>query len=158
MRDMLMRRHAAPVLLRGFDYWNAKRGSRPMPSRSDIDPIEMGSLLPNIVLMEVLRDAKPGWPLDFRYRVLGTTVDSHMSRRFTGLQMSEVPHQQPDSQLWRNFVRVLTEKQPQLNHVPYVGPHKDFLTMMDLILPLSPDGETVTMLMSVVDFIPRNIG
>lgn len=146
------------MLLRGYEYWNAKRGDRAMPARGDLDPIEMKLILPHVVLMDVLRDARPGWPLDFRYRVMGTAVDAHMSRRFTGLHLSEVPHQQPDSQLWQNFERVVQGQQPQFNRVPYVGPHRDFLSMVDLILPLSTDGSSVDMLMSVVDFIPRQLG
>lgn len=155
LRDMLTLKQATPVLLKGFDYWAAKKGDRPMPARADIDPLEIVSILPNVVLMDVLRDTRPGWPLDFRYRVMGTTVDSHMSRRFTGVAMSEVPHQQPDSQLFRNFARVVETQQPQFNRVPYVGPHKDFLSVVDLVMPLSSDGETVDMLMSLVDFIPK---
>ena len=155
LRDTMAARHATPTLLRGYEYWLAKRGGRAMPARADIDPIEMRGLLPHVVLMDVLRDAKPGWPLDFRYRLLGTVVDSHMSRRLTGLCMSDLPYQQPDSQMWRNFEWVVHERQPRLNRVPYIGPHRDFLTVVDLILPLSENGDHVTMLISVVDFVPK---
>lgn len=155
LRDMLAVKQATPVLLKGFDYWAAKRGERLMPARADIDPLEIVSILPHVVLIDVLRDARPGWPLDFRYRVMGTTVDAHMSRRFTGVKMSDVPHQQPDSQLFRNFAHVVKTREPQFNRVPYVGPHKDFLSVVDLVMPLSIDGETVDMLMSIVDFIPK---
>lgn len=155
LRDMLAVKQATPVLLTGFDYWAAKRGERLMPARADIDPLEIVSILPHVVLIDVLRDARPGWPLDFRYRVMGTTVDAHMSRRFTGVKMSDVPHQQPDSQLFRNFAHVVKTREPQFNRVPYVGPHKDFLSVVDLVMPLSTDGETVDMLMSIVDFIPK---
>jgi hypothetical protein len=157
MRDLLLRRQATSVLLQGYDYWETKRGARAMPARADLDPIEMKSILPNVVLMDVLRDHKPGWPLDFRYRLMGSTVDAHMSRRFTGLCMSELPQQQPGSEMWQNFSAVTTEAQPRFNRVPYVGPHRDFLSVIDLVMPLSNDGRTVNMLISIVDFIPREI-
>lgn len=155
MRDLLLKRQATSILLKGYDYWDTKRGDRLMPARADLDPIEMKPILPHVVLMDVLRDAKPGWPLDFRYRLMGSTVDTHMSRPFTGLHMSELKHQQPDSQMWQNFSAVATERVPRFNRVPYVGPHRDFLSVIDLVMPLSSDGETVNMLMSIVDFIPR---
>jgi hypothetical protein len=155
LRDTMAARHATPTLLRGYEYWDAKRHGRPMPARADIDPMEIPRLLPHVVLMDVLRDARPGWPLDFRYRLLDTLVDSHMSRRLTGICMSDLPYQQPDSQMWRNFDWVVRERQPRINRVPYVGPHRDFLTVVDLILPLSEDGAQVTMLMSVVDFVSK---
>lgn len=152
---MLAVKQATPILLKGFDYWAAKRGERLMPARADIDPLEIVSILPNVVLMDVLRDSRPGWPLDFRYRVMGTAVDAHMSRRFTGVAMSEVPHQQPDSTLFRNFAQVVETREPHFHRVPYVGPHRDFLSVVDLVMPLSSDGDDVDMLMSVVDFIPK---
>jgi hypothetical protein len=157
MRDLLLRRQATPVLLQGYDYWNSRRGSRAMPARADLDPAEMKAILPHIVLTDVLRDESPDWPLDFRYRLLGTAVEDHMSRRFTGLRLSELPQQQPGSQMWQNFSEVVELRQPRFHRVPYVGPHRDFLSLIDLVLPLSEDGQDVTMLLSLVDFIPREV-
>lgn len=157
MRDLLLRRQATPVLLQGYDYWESKRGHRAMPSRADLDPIEMKAFLPHIVLTDVLHQSAPDWPLDFRYRLMGTAVDAHMSRRFTGLRLSELPQQRPGSQLWQNFSEVVEQRLPRFHRVPYVGPHKDFLSLIDLVLPLSDDGDTVAMLISLVDFIPREV-
>lgn len=150
-------RHATPLLRRGYDYWNGKRAGRAMPARADIDPLEIVPLLPHVALIDVLRGARPGWPLDFRYRLMGTAIDYHMSRSFTGLCLSEVPHQRPGSQLWGNFAAVVETARPRFNAVPYVGPHKDFLAIVDVILPLSADGAHVDMLMSFIDFVPRTI-
>ncbi len=157
MRDLLLRRQATPVLLQGYDYWESKRRDRAMPARADLDPIEMKAFLPHIVLTDVLRDSAPDLPLDFRYRLMGTAVDSHMSRRFTGLRLSELPAQRAGSQMWQNFSEVVEQRQPRFHRVPYVGPQKDFLSLIDLVLPLSDDGRCVTMLISLVDFIPREI-
>lgn len=157
MRDLLLRRQATPVLLQGYDYWDSKRGDRAMPARADLDPVEMKAFLPHIVLTDVLHNSAPDLPLDFRYRLMGTTVDAHMSRRFTGLRLSELPAQQQGSQIWQNFSDVVEARQPRLHRVPYVGPHKDFLSLIDLVLPLSDDGRSVTMLVSLVDFIPREV-
>lgn len=157
MRDLLLRRQATPVLLLGYDYWESKRRGRAMPARADLDPIEMKAFLPHIVLTDVLHHAAPHLPLDFRYRLMGTAVDAHMSRRFTGLRLSELPAQQPGSQMWQNFAEVVEQRQPRFHRVPYVGPHKDFLSLIDLVLPLSDDDHTVVMLISLVDFIPRQV-
>ena len=35
------------------DYWSAKRGSRTMPARSDINPAELKPLLPNVMIWAV---------------------------------------------------------------------------------------------------------
>lgn len=157
MRDLLLRRQATPVLLQGYDYWDSKRCGRAMPARADLDPIEMKAFLPHIVLTDVLHNAAPDLPLDFRYRLMGTAVDGHMSRRFTGLRLSELPAQRTGSQMWLNFSEVVEQRQPCFHRVPYVGPHKDFLSLIDLVLPLSDDDCNVTMLLSLVDFIPREV-
>jgi hypothetical protein len=42
-----------PRLAALLRYWNQKRRSRPMPARRDIDPVEIPSLLPIVVLARV---------------------------------------------------------------------------------------------------------
>ena len=42
-----------PRLCALLRYWNAKRGDRPMPSRADIDPVEIPRLLPICLLADI---------------------------------------------------------------------------------------------------------
>lgn len=146
---------ATPLLRQAYAYWAEKAAGRDMPARRDIAPAEMVPLLPYLVLMDVLHDAKPGWPLDFRYRLIGTHVDIMMNGRYTGKCMSELPHQQPGSRIWTSLETVTTQRQPRVNRVPYVGPHKDFISVVDMVMPLSSDGETVDMLFCIIDFVSR---
>lgn len=104
--------------------------------------------------MEVVRNAAFG-PVDFRYRLIGAGVDEHSSGRFTGRMMSEVAHQRPPSRLWSNLEWVIAERQPKTSRVPYAGPHRDFLSVVDVVMPLSGDGETVDMLFCIIDFVTR---
>ena len=138
------------LLRQGFRYWDGKRAGRAMPARADIDPAEIKALLPHVVLIDVLSD-----PLDFRYRLMGSAIEAHLSNRYTGLKMSEIAHQRPPSRLWSNFQAVVVSRQPLVTQVPYIGPHKDFLAAQDLITPLSSDGSKVDMLFNLVDFLPR---
>lgn len=140
-----------PVLRAGYEYWNRIRGTRAMPSRADIDPAEIKSLLPYIILMDVLR-RPDGTITDFRYRLIGTDVDANSSGRFTGRCFSEIPHQRYPSTLWRNLEQVATERRPYSHRVPYAGPHKEFLSVVDLVAPLSSDGETVDKILAMVDY------
>src|SRR3546814_11766181 len=57
-------------LLNLYDYWDGKRRGRAFPARADIDPLELGQMLPNLFLFDVLEDAP-----HFRYRLSGGTVD-----------------------------------------------------------------------------------
>jgi hypothetical protein len=140
---------AARLLVVGYRYWDEARGDRPMPTRADIQPERIVQLLPNIMLIDVLRD-----PADFRYRLVGTQIDFYAAARYTGKRMSEIPHQRPPSQIWSEFARVVNDGQPTLNKTPYVGAQRDFLSIEHLVCPLGCDG-IVTMLFCVVEFLPR---
>lgn len=147
---------ATPRLRSGYDYWNAKRGQRAMPGRADLDPAEIKPLLPHVVLMDVLHNSVFG-PLDFRYRLIGTIVDAHSSGRFTGMLMSEIAHQRPPSRLWSNLEWVVTERQPKVSRVPYAGPHRDFLSVVDIVMPLSREGAQVDILFCLIDYVAREL-
>ncbi len=138
----------SPINQRGFDYWNLKRGSKAMPARDDIDPSEILKTLPHVFLLDVRPE-----PLDFRYRLIGTKMDEHMTGSYTGLWMSEIPHQKAPSRIWASCRQVVEQKQPLSSDTPYVGKHKEFLTTEDLIMPLSDDGEQVNMLFVTVGFV-----
>ncbi len=138
----------SPINQRGFDYWNQKRGSKAMPARDDIDPSEILKILPHVFLLDVRPE-----PLDFRYRLIGTKMDEHMMGSYTGLWMSEIPHQKAPSRIWASCRQVVEQKQPLSSDTPYVGKHKEFLTTEDLIMPLSDDGEQVSMLFVTVGFV-----
>jgi hypothetical protein len=60
---------APPIAREALAYWEGKLSGRPMPTRRDFDPVfEIPHLLPWIMLVDVLRE-----PLDFRYRLIGTS-------------------------------------------------------------------------------------
>lgn len=138
----------SPINRSSFDYWNKKRGKRRLPSRHDIDPAEIVEILPHVFLLDVQQV-----PLDFRYRLIGTKMDEHMTGSYTGLWMSQIPHQTAPSRIWDACRRVVEEIMPLSSDTPYVGKNKDFLTTEDLIMPLSDDGETVDMLFVTAGFI-----
>ena len=119
-----------------------------MPARVDIDPSEILKILPHIFLLDVRAE-----PLDFRYRLIGTKMDEHMMGSYTGLWMSEIPHQKPPSRIWSSCRRVVTEAEPLSSDTPYIGKNKEFLTTEDLIMPLADDDETVNMLFVTVGFV-----
>jgi len=52
-----------------YQYWNARRGVRAMPSRGDIDPSEMRQWLPRLTLVDV-----GGEGSQFIYRLVGTQM------------------------------------------------------------------------------------
>lgn len=141
---------ATPLQRAGYQYWRSKCAGKPMPARADIRPEEIKALLPHVVLLDVRHD-----PLDFRYRLIGTAVATKLFRDYTGECLSTIEHQRAPSRIWTIFETVVATQRPSLNDMPYVGPHKDFLAVCDMVAPLSADGRTVDMLFIVVDFVRR---
>ncbi|HVO02067.1 MAG TPA: PAS domain-containing protein [Candidatus Cybelea sp.] len=139
------------IVLSGHDYWQSKRQGRRMPSRADLDPpLEVPQLVPSIILLDVLRE-----PLDFRYRLIGTKVRGYLMRDLTGRRMSEIDFQRPPSTIWSHQEWVVENREPRFMQPPYVGPHRDFMFIDAVILPLGADPATVDMLMVFVDFATR---
>jgi hypothetical protein len=68
-----------PRLLALARYWNAKRGEKQLPARADIDPVEVPSLLP-IVLLAEIEDGAP------RVRLLGSEATAAYGAEIRGLQ------------------------------------------------------------------------
>lgn len=141
------------TVLAGYDYWLGKQRALAdpdmLPARQDLDPLtEIPRLVPRMMLMDV-----QGIPLDFRYRLIGTGLRRHMAQDWTGKWLSEIPFQRPGSMVWQNNHLVVLQRRPLLAWPPYIGPHKDFLFIESIILPLAADGTNVDKLMFFVDFI-----
>ena len=73
-----------PTLAFLRSYWDAKRGERMMPSRTDIKPSELREHLGWVNMAEVM----PGME-DFRFRLVGTLVTQYFLRDATGKTISE---------------------------------------------------------------------
>jgi hypothetical protein len=138
---------SSPRLREAYAYWDAKRKNKLMPSRADIDPVEMPRLLPYIILIDVVRE-----PLDFRYRLIGTQACSIMRRDFTGQFFSKIPGNEKESALWRGCDAVVGSKAPMYWQLPYVGPDRFLRDYENVLLPLSNDGVNVTMIFKVISF------
>lgn len=67
-----------------FAYWEKIKGTYPMPSRADFDPVDIPKLLPFIGLVDIVQ---PG--PKFRYRVVGTVMSARFSQPQDGRFVQE---------------------------------------------------------------------
>ena len=137
-----------PTNVTAYEYWTRLRGDRPMPALVDINAADIVGILSNVFLLDV----RPP-PIDFRYRLIGTSMSKYMKHDHTGNWMSVIPHQKPPSQIWDACVFVAEHRIPFSSNTPYVGKYSEFKSTEDLIMPLSADGKSVDALFVTADFL-----
>ena len=118
-----------------FDYWVRSAGQRPMPSRSDLDPLKVPRLLPHIGLIDV-RDGID----QASFRLAGTRLRDIYGQELTGKRADEV-FSGDCAEYWRRIHERVVEKGLPLHGVVR-GPAKgrDHVILFWLRLPLSEDG------------------
>ena len=132
-----------PSLKAVYAYWLSKKGAAPAPPRSAIRPEEIASLLPNIVLLDVV-----GAPPRFRIRLFGTGLVAAYGTDITGKFMDEIDLDAVGGEVLAQLERAVQEVRPQIYRLAYTKTgDRRHLEYERIWLPLSPDGKTVTMLL-----------
>ena len=134
-----------PELSRVLAYWTLNRGDRFAPRRADIDPADLVESLSRITLSDVLRN---DGDLDFRYRLCGTEICTTHWRDPTGQAPRDMKPPAFGALLYAHYVEAVRRRTPML-HLIMIGTPETSRSYVRLMLPLSEDGATVTMLMTV---------
>lgn len=130
------------------DYWNSKRGERPMPDRRDIRPSEIVRMLPSVAIIEVIDGGR-----DFRFRLFGSELANWMGCDRTGQLFSQM-QPAPGSDLtpeqiqkrWNDVASgTLAAAQPVFFKAP-VRTASAILTMHAVVMPLTAGGPEIEQL------------
>jgi hypothetical protein len=128
-------------------YWDGKRAGRDIPTRADIDPVDIPRLLPYLVMVDV-EYGPDGALADFRYRLWGQHIIDHNRRSLAGRRLSDLlslnPHQQRFIAL---YTRVVQERRPIFDAVTYISISGVPNTVDMAIFPLAAAGGRVESLM-----------
>jgi len=133
-----------PELAALLSYWERRRGERAMPSRADMDPVELPRrLLPNLFLVDV-----EAAPRRYRYRLVGTELTAVMRRELKGQYIDEMPF------LFRKFAlpayaEVMERRCPVYREVNAIEALWR-IRYRRLLLPLSSDGEEIDMILGAI--------
>jgi hypothetical protein len=146
-------RHPTLAFLR--EYWDSKRGGRPVPARADIKASELKEHLPWIVMVDVL----PGMT-DFRYRLVGTLVTEYFRTDPTGKTVTEAWAEQGKEGIEGNLAIFRQVAQSRLPF--FLCGESDWNTIgleefQCLLLPLSDDGENVNVILHAFVFDRRPV-
>ncbi len=126
-----------------FQYWDDKRGDRAMPTRHDINPIELKTHLGRIHLIDIEYA-----PFRQRFRLIGTKTTEVLGRDMTGWYFDEIYPPGHQHRLNQSFAWIVQNKRPLRHYGNAAHANKPPYAIEVLNLPLSEDGELVNMILA----------
>jgi hypothetical protein len=139
----------SPAIAAAVAYWRLQAGSAAMPSRGQLDPIEMRSFLRKILIIDLMENG------DFVYRLCGTEISESNRADLTGRRADAESLGASAPQFLDAYRRTVAARKP----IFFVGQmwwqERGYVSFEQVILPLSSDSETVDKLLCVVDFEVR---
>src|SRR5437764_2538572 len=131
-----------------YRYWQDKAAGRRMPGRADIDPIEIPSLLSDIMLVDVMPEGR------YRYRLIGTGNTIAHGFSATGRHLDEVlPGEEYKAHVLRLYDECVRERRPLYSECLFLSPQRAPARHTKvLFMPLSEDGDGVNMVFVVQVF------
>jgi len=130
-------------------YWQSLRRGRLMPSRADIDPVNIDvDLLPFLFLLDVVRGDDG---IDYFYRLVGTANVDLVGRDPTGKLMSEVMGSEERRFIMETFDQTVQERAPTYWLAEVPQDRYGLVRVYRGLFPLSSDGEYVDKLICAAE-------
>jgi|SRR6185369_10552114 len=133
-----------------YQYWNARRGVRTMPSRTDIDPLEMRQWLPRLSLVDVSPDGT-----QFTYRLVGTQMVDLLGVNPTGRPVETAWPEEAVALVLDGYRDVVENRRPVFCQQICEWLCDQEPSAWAMRLPLSSDGVEVDMILA---YLSDNIG
>jgi hypothetical protein len=131
-----------PDLLRLLDYWRARRGGRSFPRRADLDPLDFSFMLERIALTEVHDGERR-----YRLRVVGSWWAQLTGKELTGAWLDDLPGVNLQKLTSDAYEAVIAARAPLCaRRDAWIDDKR--LSYEILLLPLSEDGQRISMIMT----------
>jgi hypothetical protein len=124
------------------EYWRLKAGDRRMPRRTDIEPVDIKAFLPRITLVDVVTDTRR-----FVYRLVGTEEVASRGSDPTGRSVAEAFFASSAEESLGYYEHVARTGEPCCFRGDYRAPDGALEKQDVIFLPLSEDGETVSIIL-----------
>ena len=142
------------VLLQGIAYWRNLAGGRKHPSRSDITPRGLASLLRNTTLLRVIDGGK-----DYEYRIVGDAYVMAHGLSFQGKRWSQTDKLSPGyhAMIKSTYDRVVRKAEPvaMRGWIERSGRTLELIYSEYVFLPLGIDDKTVDHILVFAVYVPR---
>ena len=90
----------SPIVRRAFEYWSSRSARDRMPTRADIDPVDIPRLLANLAILDVREGDN-----DFEFRLAGERVAEACVADLKGRRLVELAGLRPDLKAWLDGAR-----------------------------------------------------
>ncbi|MEI6559075.1 MAG: PAS domain-containing protein [Rhodospirillaceae bacterium] len=134
------------------DYWRARRGTRPWPLRSDIDPVDIPALLPGVMLIDVETE-----PQRFRFRLVGTRMVEVFGQDPTGKYLDQPWHRRETASLLAPLRRTVASAGPAAVCGIVAWDNGASVDIEWLFLPLGNASGRVSMILAGADFFSQRL-
>ncbi len=136
-------------LIRLYDYWLSKSEEGRIPSRAQIDPLDVPDLLSIIFLIDVIEGC--GGP-EFRFRLVGSKITEVAGQDPTGQNLTSFYDAKNLENMIAIYGDVASRGEPFVNDGSAPFANKDYIRVVRLLLPLSEDGNRVDMILGCLFF------
>jgi hypothetical protein len=134
-----------------LDWWEDRRGGRPMPSRADLDPADLRPILPDLVLVDVDEEA----PTRFQYRLAGTEIDAALGYPIGGHGLADLPILDGRAEVLEQYERTVASRRPTFGKHKLIleGTRPRLVHYICVLVPLSDGGSRVDTLVGAAVFL-----
>jgi hypothetical protein len=143
-------RPTAKSLLRLTDYWRSKSKGGALPNRDAIDPTEVIVHLPWLFMADVVEGG-----VDYRYRLVGTSIASANDRDLTGRSFRELysdPSKLEGARLGFDLARTTGAPVYTMGRA-FWRPDWTYDHFEAAFLPLTSDGRTVNIILGEIAYL-----
>lgn len=132
-----------------YAYWRDIKGNRIAPTWAEFD---MMKIPPSLLRSTLVKDVEQ-YPLAFRYRFYGTHFVRLWHREYTGKTTDEMESQILATAIRKSLEQYIEQKQPKFYLLGGKFAEKMKKFQIQLRLPLSDDGQTVTNIVTLVSHL-----
>ncbi|MCU0790001.1 MAG: PAS domain-containing protein [Nitratireductor sp.] len=133
-----------------FDYWNALRGNRSAPERSEIEPSDIRSILGDTFILEVSQQYRT-----VAFRLAGTRLCAAYGRELKGLGFLALWSEDDNYEIAKAIARVYRDTTPIMLSYTAQSSTGRGLEYESVILPLAPAADGNSRVLGIAT--PRSI-
>jgi len=137
----------SPLVRELHAWWMSKRGASGIPDRTDLDPVALRHMLPNMLISELEDD-----PFRIRYRLVGTKVAAVTGFDFTGRYLDELMADGGETPWMKHYAAIRASRAPLLGSVTEATTNGGRFTYEFGIFPLAVGDADVKQFVSVEDY------